>query len=573
MKKHPKLIRTIIISVTVFMVAAILFLLPTMMKSQDKTDYPTFMQQVDDGLVKSANVNTSTGKVSYKLFNDSKTYYANFPYTNTFHEKLLMKGVDIEFDEPSLLLNIIRYGTTPIFMIIFIILFMNLGKVGNDISVETVGAVTTRFSDVAGMDEIKESLKTLSEMMKDPEYRKSGARIPRGVLLQGPPGNGKTLLARAFAGETGVNFIAVNACDFGSQFVGVGSSKIKKVFDAARKNAPCVVFIDELDSVGAKRGHSSDAAGKEMNTMLTALLNQMDGFRPMDNVMVLAATNRADALDDALVRPGRFDRKFMIENPDRSTRIELFEMYAKDKNIAEDVDFGRLATRTYGYSCSKIECIVNEAIIIALQNKHEEVTMQDFEDAVLQMDIQGFVKKNASTVESDRIITSIHEAGHAVVTYFMTDEEVSSVTIRPTTSGAGGFTLAETIEESGFRPLDFYRNQLLVLYAGRAAEYIYAKQNGHGLEAVTTGASADIQEATKLAATCAALRDGVDYSVFGDAGVKQVMELSRAILSEAWDKSCEVVTQYFPYIEKVAAKLRETETLSREQFLEVMQDG
>ncbi len=556
--------KIIIATITVVLCFLILAFGPELFQNEEKTDYNVFMEQVESGQVEKAKVNTSTGRVTYNLKGETKKQYANFPYTTTFHEKLLTNGVNIEFDEPSILSLLFKYGTTPLFMIIFLILFLNMGKIGTDISVETVNTMKTRFKDVAGMDEIKDSLRVLSDMMKDPKYRASGARIPRGVLLQGPPGNGKTLLARAFAGETGVNFIAVNACDFGSQFVGVGSSKIKKVFEAARRNAPCVIFIDELDSVGAKRGHSSDAAGKEMNTMLTALLNQMDGFRPMDNVMVLAATNRADALDEALVRPGRFDRKFTIENPDRSTRIELFKMYTQGKKLAEDVDFDRLATRTYGYSCSKIECIVNEALILAVQNGNV-VTMKNFEDALLQMDIQGFVKKNASTIESDRIITSIHEAGHAVITHFVAHEDVASVTIRPTTSGAGGFTLSEDMEESGFRPLEYYWNHLLILYAGRAAEYCHV--GNKDIDNVTTGASSDIQHATKLAMQYVMLKDGIDYTAFGESGTREVMKLTTDVLHRAWNAACEEVEKHFDTISAVAAKLRATETLGKEDFL------
>lgn len=534
--------------------------------SQKKIDYNTFMTQLTDKKVESASI--SNGKVTYSLKDDETTYYTNYPYTDNFVETLLKNNVDVKIPETSYLSYVLRYGLSPLMFIIVIIFLANMAKGGmnGDMEVEPVNAIKTRFKDIAGMEEIKEDLLVLSDMMKNPEYRKSGARIPRGVLLQGPPGNGKTLLARAFAGETGVNFIAVNACDFGSQFVGIGSSKIKKVFTQAKKNAPCVIFIDEIDSVGSKRGSASDAAGKEMNTMLTALLNQMDGFEQMDNVMVLAATNRADDLDEALVRPGRFDRQFIVGLPDRNARIDLFKLYTKNKKVAEDVDFGRLATKTYGYSCSKIECIVNEAIILSVKNNVDCVTMENFEDAILQMDIKGHIKKHYTQTEEERKTVAYHEAGHAIITYFSTNEEVASITIRPTTSGAGGFTLTENNEENGLCAINNYRNRLVMLYGGRAAEVVLRGS----IEDASAGASADIQQATKIATSYVSIKEGIDYSVFGETGIKTVLKLTEEVLADAWDCSLNVIKNHWEYVKAVAEELIKTETVSKERFLEII---
>ena len=322
-KEKRKNKRTLLISI-LFLLFVLTFGSQFVTMSQTKVEYPKFIEQVQSGKVISADINSNSGKVKYKLKDSNKTYYTNYPYTEDFVETLLLKNVDIKITETSWLIYLLKYGMTPLMFILLLYFIYNTGM--SDFKVETIENVNCTFKDVAGMEEIKEDMLLISQMMKDPSYRESGAKIPRGILLEGPPGNGKTLLARAFAGETGVNFIAINACDLGSQFVGIGSSKIKKVFEAAKRNSPCVIFIDELDSVGAKRSPNQDSASKEMNTMLTALLNQMDGFEVMDNVMVLAATNRSDGLDEALVRPGRFDRKFVIDYPDKKTRKEIMEL-------------------------------------------------------------------------------------------------------------------------------------------------------------------------------------------------------------------------------------------------------
>lgn len=563
-KEKRKNKRTLLISI-LFLLFVLTFGSQFVTMSQTKVEYPKFIEQVQSGKVISADINSNSGKVKYKLKDSNKTYYTNYPYTEDFVETLLLKNVDIKITETSWLIYLLKYGMTPLMFILLLYFIYNTGM--SDFKVETIENVNCTFKDVAGMEEIKEDMLLISQMMKDPSYRESGAKIPRGILLEGPPGNGKTLLARAFAGETGVNFIAINACDLGSQFVGIGSSKIKKVFEAAKRNSPCVIFIDELDSVGAKRSSNQDSASKEMNTMLTALLNQMDGFEVMDNVMVLAATNRSDGLDEALVRPGRFDRKFVIDYPDKKTRKEILELYSKNIKLAEDVSFDSLANKMYGYSSSKIACIVNEAIINSVKNKNNFVTNKDFEEAVLQMDIKGHVKKNAEHNQREKEIVAYHEAGHAVIAYFLTNKKVSNISIKPTTSGAGGFTITENDEEKEILcPIDDYKNEIIMLYGGRAAE---VKLCG-SIEQATAGAMQDIKEATKLAINYVALKSGIDYSVFGEQGTKDIMQMTKTNLTESWTEATNVIDNKWEYVDKLAKELIDKEVINAEEFSAIM---
>ena len=566
MKKKSARKIILVVACVIIVLCGIVFAQKIAKATENKVDYTEFLAQLDADKIESVSIDTSIGKMTYKMKDDSKSYYTNYPYTEDFREKLLLKGVDIDITEKSWLVTIIS-TTFPylIFALLAGILLMSIGVDGDGVDFKSAGDKMTKFSDVAGMDEIKDDLMTIVDMVKNPEYNKAGARIPRGILLQGPPGNGKTLLAKAFAGEAAMNFIAVNACDFGSKFVGVGSTKIKRVFETAKKNAPCVIFIDELDAVGAKRASASDAAGKEMNTILTSLLNQMDGFTSADNVMVLAATNRVDDIDDALLRPGRFDRQFVVDYPDKRTRIELCKLYTKGKEMDEDVDFERLAGRTYGYSCSKIATIVNEALILSVKNKRK-LCMQDFEDAILQMDIKGHMKKDFERTDADAETVAYHEAGHAVLAYLTKSDEVTSITVRPTTSGAGGFTMTENNTEDVLRSIGNYYNHMVMMYGGRASESILRG----GVEKASAGASEDIRQVTRAAANYLSLRDGIDYSAFGTEGVQTVMNGVKTLLEDIWKRSIAVLKDNWDCVSAVAKELIETETVSKERFVEIM---
>lgn len=565
-----KSISTIIKIILSVMLIVLIFGSSLSVSKQDKINYTQFLECVDKGIVESVTINTSSGKVQYKLKDSDELYITSYPYTDDFIEKLLLKNIDVEIAKENTFLVIFRYIGSPLIMVLMLagLFFITSGKANKD---DEMVKSTTTFADVAGMEEVKEDLLLVSKMMNDEALKQSGARIPKGILLEGPPGNGKTLLARAFAGETGVNFIALNACDTGSPFVGIGSMKIKSIFDKAKKKAPCVIFIDELDAIGSKRSEHDDSASKEMNSILTSLLNQMDGFTPTDDIMVIAATNRSDSLDPALVRPGRFDRKFVVGLPDKQTREALFKLYTEKTNCNFNIDISKLATRTYGCSSSEIECIVNEAVINSIKHKTEEneivVNNDDFNDAILALEVKGHVKKNYKRDEKDNSVVAFHEAGHAVSTYFKTGKKVSTITIAPTTSGAGGFTVSEFDDDVCLRPISEYYNEIITLYAGRAAEYILG---GKELTNVSAGASNDIQRATRLSVDYVELKKGIDHSAFGKYGVQSLIPESEKLLDECWNESLKIVEEKWDYVTAVAQELIKNEKLESEDFEKII---
>lgn len=571
-KKEKKSKRNIIlkkvsISLSIFIVMFILLFGNQILSySQVKVDYNKFITQLNSGKIESVESILNNDKVIYKLKNDDTVYYTNNPHTDDFLENILKKSVDVKIKEKSWFLNIVGYLITPLFMVCILFMFTKSTYLMADFEVEPVSNIKTNFKDVAGYDEIKSELIEISKMMKDDNYAKSGARLPKGVLLEGPPGNGKTLLARAFAGETGVNFIAVNACDFGSQFVGIGSNKIKKLFKEARKNSPCVIFIDEIDAVGAKRTSRDDSASKEMNTMITSLLTEMDGFVATDKIIVLAATNRASDLDEALIRPGRFDKQFVIAHPDKNARIELFKLYTKNKKVNPKIDFSILASKVFGFSCSSIECVVNEAIIQSVKNNHTQIEPEDFENAIIQISIKGHVKEISDRTEYEKKIVSVHEAGHAIIAHKLCNQEVSSICIKPTTSGAGGFTMTSE-KDDGIKSLEHYKNELVMLLGGRAAEYVTFNKDS---TKISTGASQDIKQATQKAISLISMNACVDYSIFGESGSKKLMSEVELLMSQVWEIAVLEISSNKKLLDKLSAELNKNEIISKEEFLKIV---
>lgn len=561
-----KIIKAFIAALTVVVVLLVFFSPKLATVNQTKVSYQTFLAQVSNHEIEEVEIDEVTEKITYELA-DGKTYYTNYPDYESFKQQLLVSGVEIKIDESAAFAEMIPYLSLVIYLLLIAVLIKMINP-GGMFRVENSKNIKTRFSDVAGMDEVKEDLLLLSDMMKSPVYRKTGARLPKGILLEGAPGNGKTLIARAFAGETGVNFIAVNASEFSSSLVGAGSSKVRKLFRKAKSIKPCVIFIDEIDGVGSSRSSDNSAAGREMNTIITALLNEMDGFKTSDGIMVIAATNRPQALDEALIRPGRFDRRLVIPYPDKETRIKLLKLYTAKTEVDGEVNFASLANRLYGCSGSEIECVVNEAVINSVRNKRSAVNADDFEQAIIQMTVKGSVKEHSNQNEKERLLAAYHEAGHAVTAHFLSGTEVASVSIKPTTSGAGGFTVTENSDETNYTTVEDIVNKIMVCYGGRASEFLLG---GKSLSKISSGAQEDVKEATKLAVSCVNLKDGIDYSLFAHKGEKEIMKASKEILDTCWKNTVKLAEEKWEYIEKTASILVEKETLTKEEFAKIFE--
>lgn len=555
MKKTAKIAALIVILAAIFF--GIYYMAnPTLF--QTEVSYDEFITCLDNGKIDHADVDENAGKVTYTLKGSDRHYYTAYPDSEDFKLYMLESGVELGIGGDDVF-DVIMSVLTLLVTCAVAVLLLSVAAPVNKFKVVKSQDIKVKFADVAGNDEIKDELMLISSMMKDEKYKKNGAKIPKGVLLQGPPGNGKTMLAKAFAGETGVSFISTSSSDFSSQFVGLGSVKIKQLFKYAKSNAPCVVFIDEIDGVGSKRMNAKQAAEKEMNTILTTLLNEIDGFDGSENIMVLAATNRIGDLDAALVRPGRFDRRFIIANPDKQARIDLFREYTADSGLSDDVDFDSLANKTYDCSAAQIMTLCNEAVLVSLGEGKDKVNMQDFETAILKSAIMGSVKKQSLLTEKDRLITAYHEAGHAVMTYYYTDEDVTTVSIKPTTSGAGGFTVSSRKNEDNLQSLGDIYGKIKALYGGRAAEYI---RGGEKLENVSTGALQDIKEATNLVSQYVCLLKGIDLPAYGKYGVKAIADESQKLLEEIWAQTVSDLKSHWSETETLANLLIEKETVS-----------
>ncbi len=349
----------------------------------------------------------------------------------------------------------------------------------------------TTFADVAGADEEKEELKEIVEFLKDPKkYNELGARIPKGVLLVGPPGTGKTLLARAVAGEAGVPFFSISGSDFVEMFVGVGASRVRDLFDQAKKNSPCIIFIDEIDAVGRQRGAGLGGGHDEREQTLNQLLVEMDGFGANEGVIMIAATNRPDILDPALMRPGRFDRQVIVGRPDIKGREEILKVHAKGKPMAPDVELRTIAKSTAGFTGADLENLLNEAALLAARKDQRAITMKEVEEATIKV-VVGTEKKSRVMSDKEKKLTAYHEAGHAVATFYCTTQDpVHQISIIPR-GMAGGFTMSLPSEDKSYRSRKEMLEEIVVLLGGRVAEAII-------LGDISTGASNDIERATNL---------------------------------------------------------------------------
>lgn len=455
-------------------------------------------------------------------------------------------------------------SSTPSFMSVF----------NTDLNyTEKVANSDVRFIDVAGLDEEKQELEEVVDFIKNPDkYTKLGAKIPKGVLLSGSPGTGKTLLAKAVAGEAGVKYLAISGSEFIEKYVGVGASRIRGLFKEARKNAPCIIFIDEIDAVGSKR---NDSGNSEHNQTIEQLLAEMDGFGSKRDVIVLAATNRLSSLDPALTRPGRFDRKIHIGLPDIKGRRDILKIHSKDKPLSDDVDLEKIAYNTAGFSGAELENLLNESALVAARKAHAYIICDDIDEALKKITV-GLKKAGRVVSDKERILTANHEAGHALVSKFLkTQATIKEVSIVPRGT-AGGYTWHDRVEDKSYISKTEMEERLTVLLAGRAAEQIV-------LGDISTGASNDLEVATKTA------RDMIIYygmdsdigpisfngsnsqeiSFFGNDTLSNVGTKIKDILKEAQKQAEEIINKNRAFLDELAKSLLINETITGEEIDEM----
>lgn len=444
----------------------------------------------------------------------------------------------------------------------------------------------TTFADVAGADEEKEELREIVEFLKNPKkYNELGARIPKGVLLVGPPGTGKTLLARAVAGEAGVLFFSISGSDFVEMFVGVGASRVRDLFEQAKKNSPCIIFIDEIDAVGRQRGAGLGGGHDEREQTLNQLLVEMDGFGANEGVIMIAATNRPDILDPALMRPGRFDRQVTVGYPDVKGREEILKVHARGKPIAPDVDLKTIAKSSAGFTGADLENLLNEAALLAARRNLKAITMTEIEEATIKV-VVGTEKKSHVMSDREKKLTAYHEGGHAVVTYFCkTQDPVHQISIIPR-GMAGGYTMQLPAEDRSYRTRAEMQESLIVLLGGRVAEALT-------LDDISTGASNDIERATKTAramvtkygmsdklGTIAYGRDDSEPFLGRDMGhIRDYSEATASaidaeikhLVNTAYERTESILKQHMDKLQEVAQFLFQHEKMSGEEFRSVME--
>ena len=603
-EKRPLYVYYII--AVVIIVLLNVFALPALSeRSVKETDYTTFLKAVDRGKVYEATINSDY--IYYTMKVDGNDVYCK---TVSVEDQDLVShlydaGVSIEGTAPqrqSLLLSLILGYVLPI--AIFILLgrwlskkmmssmgnggpggMMSFGKSNAKVYVKSSTGI--KFSDVAGEDEAKELLTEIVDFLHNPEkYREIGASMPKGALLVGPPGTGKTLLAKAVAGEAEVPFFSISGSEFVEMFVGMGAAKVRDLFKQANEKAPCIVFIDEIDTIGKKRDGSGMGGGNdEREQTLNQLLTEMDGFDGSKGVVILAATNRPDSLDPALLRPGRFDRRIPVELPDLQGREEILKVHAKKIKIADTVRFDEIAKAAVGASGAELANIVNEAALRAVRDGRKFVTQADFEESI-EVVIAGYQKKNRVLSNKEKLIVSYHEVGHALVAAKQTDSApVHKITIIPRTSGALGYTMQVDEQEHFLMTKEELENKIATFTGGRAAEELI-------FHSITTGASNDIEQATKIARAMisrygmsddfdmVAMENVSNQYLGGDASLtcsfetqtlldKKVVELVR----REHEKATKILTDNIGKLHEIAKYLYEHETITGEEFMKILNEA
>ena len=553
---------------------------------ESKLSYTDLIKQVSDGEIEKIEMTVGSTSVKVKQKNVEEEKKSIVPNTQAFIELIQQKvaeGNNIELiqNPKNALVSISETFFTLLPTLMIVILFVlilkmqGLGDKGKIYDAET-SKQKIKFDDVAGLDEEKQEMLEIVQFLKEPKkFNEMGAKIPKGVLLYGKPGTGKTLIAKAIAGEANVPFISMSGSEFIEMFAGLGASRVRKLFEKARKVAPCIVFIDEIDAIGSRRANGSGAE-TENNQTLNQLLVEMDGFDTEETIIVLAATNRPEMLDKALLRPGRFDRQITINVPDKRGREEILKIHSKDKKFAENVNLGTIAEDTAGLTGAELSNILNEAAILATINEHEVICQDDIEEAFKKVTI-GLQKTSRVYSEKDKKITAYHEAGHAVVSrYLETQEPVKEISIIPR-GMAGGYTMNKTNEDKNYISKTEMEERLIVLMAGRAAEKIIIND-------ISTGASNDFEVATKIAKDMVTVygmsdvvgtisinpeRDPYELQILGEKYVDAIGAEVKILLDTAYAKAQKIILEHMEKLHEVAQTLLKNETITEQEFEEI----
>ncbi len=605
MKKDKKVKKPLIFYYLIAFVIIIVlntFVAPVIMENSIKeSDYSSFLDSLDNKEIKEVKIKNDTIYYSIEEENKEVTYKTGAINDNNLVDRLYQSGAEFSKEVPNQQSTLVQFLLSWIVPIgIFIVLgqvfskkltgfmgangggpsAMSFGKSNAKVYVKSSTGI--KFSDVAGEDEAKELLTEIVDFLHNPDkYREIGALMPKGALLVGPPGTGKTLLAKAVAGEAEVPFFSISGSEFVEMFVGMGAAKVRDLFKQANEKAPCIVFIDEIDTIGKKRD-GNIGGNDEREQTLNQLLTEMDGFDGSKGVVILAATNRPDALDKALLRPGRFDRRIPVELPDLKGREEILKVHAKKIKISDDVDFNQIARAASGASGAELANIVNEAALRAVKDKRKFATQADMEESI-EVVIAGYQKKNRVLSNNEKLIVSYHEVGHALVAAKQTNSApVHKITIIPRTSGALGYTMQVEEKEHFLMSKEELENKIATFTGGRVAEELI-------FNSITTGASNDIEQATKLARAMictygmneefgmVSLQTVSNQYLGGDASLACSYEtqtiIDKKVIEEVknqYEKAKNILVENIDKLHELAKYLYENETITGEEFMEIL---
>ena len=591
-KKTIYMIATIVLAIIVAIGSLAYYYISTQNEDEENKKemaYTDFIKSIGDNSIEKIKMTTGSTTITVTLKGEGeekdreKTVLV--PSVQAFmewvQEKIDTENLDIELIQENVNPFIKIFDTvfsllpTILLVVLMIMIFQMQGLGANSAKVyggEDGEDSDVRFKDIAGLDEEKGELEEIVDFLKNPnDYIKMGAKVPRGILLYGKPGTGKTLIAKAIAGEAGVPFISMSGSEFIEMFAGLGASRVRKLFEKAKKMAPCIVFIDEIDAIGSRRATNSGAE-TENNQTLNQLLVEMDGFESNETIIVLAATNRPEMLDKALLRPGRFDRQIVVPTPDLNGRVDILKLHAEGKTFDEEVDFKEIAGDTAGFTGAELANILNEAAIIATRNKHEKIMKSDIESAVKKITV-GLEKSNRVISEKDKKLTAYHEAGHAVVSKFLpTQDSVKEISIIPR-GMAGGYTMYKTTEDKFYVSKTELLEKMISLMGGRAAEQI-------ALNEISTGASNDLEVATgiakdmltvygmneKLGPISLKVDDPYELQIFGDEVIGEVGKQIQVLIDNSYKVAQDILKQNIDVLDKVAQTLIEKEKITEEEF-------